>query len=158
MADAARGPRIFVPPPFVFVAGWLVAWICQRQVGFKIDAAGPARVQEALGGAFLAVGLALMAWAFITFLRARTPIVPIRPARVLVTNGPFAFSRNPMYVGLTAAYLGLAGLFNQAWPIVWLPVVLVVLSTTVIAREEVHLRVVFGTTYEIYSKQVRRWF
>ena len=158
MTDAALGPRVFVPPPFVFVGGWLVALMCQRQTGFLIDAAGPGRVQLGVGAGLFSIGIALMSWAVITFLRARTPVVPIRPARVLVTHGPFAFSRNPMYVGLTVAYLGLAGVFNQAWPIVWLPVVLVVLSTTVIAREEAHLRVVFGTTYEIYCRHVRRWF
>lgn len=158
MPDVARGPRVFVPPPFVFVGGWLVAWLCQRQVGFEVDAAGPGRVQVSVGTVLLVAGLGLMGWAMVTFLRARTPVVPIRPARVLVTSGPFAFSRNPMYVGLTTAYLGLAGVFNQAWPIVWLPVVLVVLSATVIAREEAHLRIVFGTTYEIYSSHVRRWF
>ena len=157
MTDPALGPRVFVPPPFVFVGGWLVAWFCQRQVGFLVDAAGPTKLQVEIGAGFLAAGLGLAGWAMITFLRARTPIVPIRPARMLVTRGPFAFSRNPMYVGLSLAYLGLAGVSNQAWPIVWLPVVLVVLSTTVIAREEAHLRVLFGTTYEIYSSQVRRW-
>lgn len=157
MTETSRGPGVVVPPPLFFVAGWVVAWACSHWIGFQIDGAGPNRFQAGFSAALFAGGLGLMGWALITFLRARTPVMPIRPARVLVTKGPFAVSRNPMYVGLTFAYLGLAGILNQAWPIVFLPIVLATLSVLVIDREEAHLRTLFGTTYEIYSNHVRRW-
>src|SRR5262245_3025225 len=104
------GPRIFVPPPLVFVGGWIVAWVLSFSLTFEIDAAGVSTTQEIAGVVALGSGLLLMGWAALTFVRQRTPIVPIRAARLMVTGGPFRFTRNPMYLGLTVAYLGLAAL------------------------------------------------
>ena len=114
-------------------------------------------LQEVVGLAALASGLLLMGWGAVTFIRLRTPVVPIRPARHMVTGGPFRFTRNPMYLGLTIAYVGLAAITNQAWPIVVLPLVLIVLERFVIAREEAHLYSRFGDDYDRYRRQVRRW-
>ena len=146
-----------VPPPLVFVVGWAAAWGLSRRLPFEIDGRGASGVQEVLGAVLVFVGLALVAWAAATFVRARTPIVPIREARVIVTDGPFRFSRNPMYVGLTGLYVGLAVLLNQAWPFVMLPAVLAVVLVFVIGREERYLRSVFRQQYEAYCRRVRRW-
>lgn len=56
-----------------------------------------------------------------------------------MAHGPYRFSRNPMYVGLTVAYVGLWMGLNAVWPIVVLPVVLVALVRLVVKREERHL-------------------
>ena len=157
MSDHLSSPRIFVPPPLIFVAGWIVAWLLSSRQIFEIDAAGASLLQVALGLILGAGGLLFMVWGGATFIRARTPVVPVRPARVVVTDGPFRFTRNPMYLGFTSAYLGLALLLNQAWPIVVLPLVLVVLRRFVIRREEAHLRAKFGEEYERYCRSVRRW-
>lgn len=151
------GPRVFVPPPLFFVGGWIGAWLLHSRVPFEIDGAGPGAVQTLLGVILLGAGLALMGWGIVMFQRSKTPVVPMKPARLVVTHGPYRFTRNPMYLGLTAAYVGLAVLLNFAWPIVFLPVVLLVLSTAVIEREERHLRAKFGTAYEEYCARVRRW-
>src|SRR5687768_7145986 len=118
MSDQVSGPRIFVPPPLVFVGGWLVAWLLSSRLAFEIDAAGASSLQAALGLVRGVGGLLLMVWGGATFIRARTPVIPVRAARVLVTEGPFRFTRNPMYLGFTGLYLGLALLLNQGWPIV----------------------------------------
>jgi protein-S-isoprenylcysteine O-methyltransferase Ste14 len=75
----------------------------------------------------------------------------------LVTSGPYRFSRNPMYVGLSALYLGLALLFNVAWPLALFPVVVMALFRLVIRREERYLAEAFGETYALYAQRVRRW-
>jgi protein-S-isoprenylcysteine O-methyltransferase Ste14 len=148
---------VFVPPPLFFVGGWIVAWLLNRRLPFEIDGAGPTVIQTMLGLIVLGAGLTLMAWGIVTFRRSKTPLVPVQPARVVVTEGPYRFTRNPMYLGLTAAYTGLAILLNLAWPIVMLPIVLLVLSAVVIEREEQHLRTRFGPAYEAYCARVRRW-
>jgi len=157
MADDAAGPRIFVPPPLVFVGGWVISWILSSRVTFDIDGAGASILQTVLGLILMTGGLLLMAWGFIVFFRAGTPVVPVRPASRLVTEGPFRFTRNPMYLGLTAAYVGLAIVLNFAWPIVLLPLVLIVLRALVVSREEAHLRRRFGGEYAEYCANVRRW-
>jgi protein-S-isoprenylcysteine O-methyltransferase Ste14 len=152
-----RGPAVRFPPPFLFVGGFLAAWLLDMLLGFEIDGEGVGLIQAGLGVAAMAVGLAFMLWGLATFARARTPIIPDRPARQLVVHGPYRFSRNPMYVGLTSLYTGLALVLNMAWPLVLLPVVLLTLTALVIVHEERHLRDAFGTTYEEYCRRVRRW-
>jgi len=157
MADRSRGPGVRVPPPFVFVAGWVAAWLLNRRLSLEIDGDGPSLPQQIVGLVLLVAGLALLVWALLTFSRARTAVVPVRPARVLVSHGPHRFSRNPMYLGLSAAYVGLAALLNQAWPILFLPGVLIVLLLGVIQREERHLQDSFPDEYAEYRRRVRRW-
>jgi protein-S-isoprenylcysteine O-methyltransferase Ste14 len=146
-----------VPPPFFFVAGWIVAWFLALFWPLKIDGAGVSVFQSALGVALLAGGLGLMAWALVRFRRARTPIVPIAPARLVVMTGPFRLTRNPMYLGLTAGHLGLALVLNHSWAVIVLPLVLIALSVYVIEREEAHLAATFGDDYARYRQAVRRW-
>jgi protein-S-isoprenylcysteine O-methyltransferase Ste14 len=62
-----------------------------------------------------------------------------------------------MYVSLVALYLALALLMNTWWPIVLLPVVILVIDRTVIAREERYLSSAFPNEYGPYRARVRRW-
>jgi protein-S-isoprenylcysteine O-methyltransferase Ste14 len=114
-------------------------------------------VQLAIGGLAFAAGMVLFAWGLSTFARVRTGIMLQQDATHIVEQGPYRFSRNPMYVGFTASYLGLALFFNVVWPIVLLPVVLIVLTVGVIAREERYMRERFGADYEAYCGRVPRW-
>jgi protein-S-isoprenylcysteine O-methyltransferase Ste14 len=157
MTANPRGPGVRLPPPFIFAAAYLVSWWLDRRLTFEIDGAGAGFRQTLIGMAGLAAGLGLMGWGLVTFIYARTPVVPTRPARQLVRWGPYRYSRNPMYVGITAAYVGLALVTNMAWPLVFLPVALAVLAMSVIAREEQYLRDEFGAEYEDYCRRVRRW-
>jgi len=84
-------------------------------------------------------------------------VIPMSPARAIVVTGPYRFTRNPMYVGLTVAYVGIALLVNMAWPLLTLPAVLIALRLFVIAREERHLRQAFPEAYAAYCARVRRW-
>jgi protein-S-isoprenylcysteine O-methyltransferase Ste14 len=83
--------------------------------------------------------------------------VPGESSSRLVTWGPYRFSRNPMYVGLTIAYLGEAFLLRQVWPAVLLPVVLAYVNWVVIPVEQARLTDVFDAEYVAYQRRVRRW-
>ncbi len=150
------GPAIRVPPPVVFAGGWVAGWYLDRMLEFEIDGAGASVVQLAIGIAVIAAGLALLVWGFRTLVEARTTVRPDRASTTLVTNGPFRRTRNPIYLGLTVLYVGAAIVTNHAWPIVLLPIVLVVLTTAVVHREEAYLHQTFPE-YEVYARRVRRW-
>jgi protein-S-isoprenylcysteine O-methyltransferase Ste14 len=105
----------------------------------------------------VALGLLLIFWGIATFRVHRTAVFPNRPAAHIVRAGPYRFTRNPMYTGMTVAYGGVAFLLNDAWPLVLLPLVLVLLVRLVIAREERYLMSAFPTEYGEYQRQVRRW-
>jgi protein-S-isoprenylcysteine O-methyltransferase Ste14 len=74
----------------------------------------------------------------------------------LVASGPYAYGRNPMYVAWTAGYMGVALVAGTTWPLLLLPVVLVVTQVMVL-REERSLERRFGDAYRSYKASVRRY-
>ncbi len=157
MAIHSDGPGVRFPPPLLFVGGFVAGLLADGVV--PIGLLGPDGRAAAVIGGWSAVGLGLLLtfWAIGTFARARTAVMPHVPARRLVTGGPYRLTRNPMYVGLTFAYAGLALLVDSAWPLLLLPAVLALLARFVVRREERHLERVFGDAYRAYRGRVRRW-
>jgi protein-S-isoprenylcysteine O-methyltransferase Ste14 len=110
-----------------------------------------------IGAAVFVIGAALAAWGWLTFRTAGTTTVPGRTSSHMVTWGPYRFTRNPMYVGLTMAYLGEAGILRHVWPVLLLPLTLAYVALVVIPLEEARLTEVFGKQYESYCGKVGRW-
>lgn len=152
-----KHPGVRFPPPTLFVLGIAAGWLLNRAVPFPIGAWLAAPVRLPLGWAAVAVGAVVIAWGMLTFARARTAIYPTRPARTIVDWGPFRFSRNPMYVGLTAMMAGVGLLIDGAWVLIFIPLVLAALTAFVIRREEAYLAGAFGEEYAAYRARVRRW-
>jgi protein-S-isoprenylcysteine O-methyltransferase Ste14 len=74
----------------------------------------------------------------------------------LVDSGPYAYSRNPMYVAWTLSCVGVALVAGTAWPLLLLPVVLIV-THIVVLQEERNLERRFGAAYQRYKTSVRRY-
>ncbi len=89
--------------------------------------------------------------------RAGTSPFPDQPSNALVTDGPFRFTRNPIYLAFTLITVGLAALRNTRWILVLLGPALAVLHKGVIEREERYLEQRFGEDYRRYRRRVRRW-
>ncbi len=62
-----------------------------------------------------------------------------------------------MYLGMAFLYAGLAILFDSSLALLLLPLVLLVIQTQVIAREEAYLERAFGDEFRSYKQRVRRW-
>ena len=101
--------------------------------------------------------VAVVGAAFAAFRRARTTVIPGRPANALVTAGPYQVTRNPMYVSFVALYIGATLLLNTWWPALLLPVVVFVIDRFVIRNEERYLAAAFPREYAEYRARVRRW-
>jgi len=111
-----------------------------------------------LAGVFiLASGIFLARWGRRTMVAAGTNVIPNKPTLAIVTEGPFRYTRNPLYIGATLAYVGLALIFNSFWPLALLPPLLVVVHWGVVRREERYLEAKFRTQYLVYKESVRRW-
>jgi len=153
-APAHAGVRF--PPPFVYVLGILVGWLLNRWAAWPITA-GPSRTRNVVAAVFALVYVALFFAALTTFRRVGTTLIPNRPASAFVTGGPYAFTRNPMYLSLVALYVAVALWVNSWWALVLLPVVVLVIDRAVIAREERYLGAAFPAEYSAYRTRVRRW-
>ena len=103
-------------------------------------------------------GWILPVWAFRRFRLAGTELDPISEANhTFVTDGPFRLTRNPMYLGLTVATLGMA-VWVGAWPMLAAPVAVFLTANFVhIPFEEAKMRRQFGAEFDDYVRRVRRW-
>lgn len=157
--EKGSGPGVRFPPPFIFVGGILAGWLLGSRVYNLplIPGSVPPIVFRSLGYLLVLIGFGVAAWGMMTFARAHTAIIPNRPASSLVESGPYRFTRNPMYTGMTIAYVGVAVHLNSGWTVLLLPLVLFLLHRFVIRREEKYLSAAFGDTYDAYRARVKRW-
>jgi protein-S-isoprenylcysteine O-methyltransferase Ste14 len=114
-------------------------------------------VTKTVGAVLTIAGLALSGSGAATFRRNRTTVVPHHAVSTLVTRGPYRISRNPMYTGLAAAYVGAALWVGTWWPHIIAPLPMLATHRWVIVPEEEYLKRRFGAEYERYQSEVRRW-
>lgn len=149
-----NAPHTQVRPTVVFAVLFLAGIALDQAAPQVLDV--PHRWRWA-GALLLVAGASLTTWCLVVFGRLGTGIMPDRPARQVVTTGPYGWSRNPMFVGFALMYLGGALFLNAAWTLVLLPVGLAVTTLTVIRHEEHYMRRAFGSEYERYARRVNRW-
>ena len=150
----ADHPQVITWPPLIYLGFLLGAWL----VGHFWPL--PLQLREAnqpLGWLLIILGLFVIASGVRQMTKAGTPVNPRQSTRTLVINGVFHYSRNPLYISLTLIYLGLAVLSQNAWPIIFLVPLLVVVHYGVILKEESYLEKKFGEEYLEYKRTVRRW-
>jgi protein-S-isoprenylcysteine O-methyltransferase Ste14 len=149
-----RYARILVPPPMIFLGALgLGIWLSRtRPIG-----ALPAAWGRPLAVAAFLTAAAVGAAAIRAFRRARTPFVPYLESTAIVTDGPFRFTRNPLYLAATLAYLAAALWWSSLWLLVLLPALLLAMQGLVIGPEERYLTARFGEPYRAYRARVRRW-
>lgn len=115
-------------------------------------------VSQIVAAGFFAGAISLFAPAVGEFKKAGTPVDPFEETKALVATGPFANTRNPLYLGLTLTYVAVALAFRASLPLAVLPAVLSLMNAGVIEREERYLERKFGESYRKYKEQVPRWF
>jgi protein-S-isoprenylcysteine O-methyltransferase Ste14 len=142
------------PPPLIYVGAFLVGYLVHRRFPLSLPESG---IIDFIGGLLVGLGIALALVALRELSSAKTTILPYRPTTSIVETGAFKYSRNPIYFANTLAYVGLSLMLETVWPLILLPIVLVVMDRGVIAREERYLSQKFGEEYEGYRARVRRW-
>ena len=155
-ADRGRGdvPKVVTKPPFIYLGG-LVA-------GLLLDLVLPgdfliSPVQYPLATSFLAIGASVLIATLRRFKEAGTPVEPWKASTALVTDSLYCLTRNPLYLGVAAIYLGLGFLFDSAWIFLCFPAVMAAIHFGVVLPEERYLQRKFGTDYLRYKAAVRRW-
>ena len=117
---------------------------------------GPRPLLRTAGAGLGLLGGGLIAWAMSERRRRSRGRFDLEHPDELVTTGPYAFTRHPMYVGWWLVHLG-AGLYRgSSWSLVTLPAALLVEHPGVL-REEAMLRELFGQAYQEYAAVVPRY-
>ena len=146
---------VLVPPPVALVLCVFAGWLAGRV--WPTPFLPPDAPRWALGGALIALGLAIGLWAVVEFRRARTSVRPDRPTTAVLSTGPYRRSRNPIYLSMFVIVAGLAVALDYLWQFAALIVLYAVLRWGVVAREEAYLTRKFGAAYTNYAARVRRW-
>lgn len=110
-----------------------------------------------IGILFMAAGLLLALRCRALFLQHRTTMSPYATPVVLITAGPFRFSRNPAYLAMAAILFGSAVVMGSVLPFVFTALFIAIIEMLFIPVEERMLEEAFGGEYREYRKEVRRW-
>lgn len=147
-------PGILAPPPLIFATPLVLGSLLDHVVPLAIL---PGALARWSGFVLMVAALVIAAAAMREMRRARTAVDPYTPSTALVRSGPFARSRNPIYVALILLSLGVALLANVLWCALLVLPAVVVLRRFVIAREEAYLERRFGDEYRSYCADTPRW-
>jgi protein-S-isoprenylcysteine O-methyltransferase Ste14 len=147
---------VIAAPPLLFGAALIVAFGLHALHPSHLVSSATSALRLA-GIASIVVGLLLSITVVRVFGRARTQVSPYRETTSFVCTGPYRYTRNPDYIGQTLLYSGIALLANSWWPLILLPLVLVMIHRGVVRREERYLEAKFGQEYRDYLTRVPRW-
>jgi protein-S-isoprenylcysteine O-methyltransferase Ste14 len=158
-SSSGSGPSdVVVFPPVIPVTGFLIGILLEWTLPLRAWIPQPWHFPiRAVGLAVLAVGVAGFIWMVATMRAARTPIHNAKTPTALVENGPFRWSRNPMYLFGSFAYAGLAMALVLPWSLALLAAVVVAIHYGVVLREEAFLERRFGEAYLRYKARTPRW-
>lgn len=149
-----HGPAFRIWPPVSvggpLVAGLLVSWLTG-------DPLGVSPASTVVGWLLVAAFVVWNGWALAAIARHRTALLPGGETTTVIDRGPFARSRNPLYLGLLAGSAGVALLAGSLWALVALPVEWALLRWGAVLPEEQYLASKFGDAYADYCGRVRRW-
>lgn len=155
--DISHQPNTIPWPPLIYLPGVALGFILNWLLPLPWITRPLSEILFAFGWLIAAGGIAMIAMAIRAMRRANTTLRPHRGADHLVTTGPFALTRNPLYVGNTMIMIALGLISGIAW---FLPLAIIGACLTqklAIEREEKHLEAKFGKRWRDYSKKVRRW-
>ena len=152
MAETDRGAGVMFPPPFVYLGLWLLGPVLDRLLGLT-----PLLIPGGFSALFLFPGFILIGIAIGLFRRRGENPNPATVTGGIIDTGIYALTRNPMYLGMSIAYPGLAILLHSLGALLLWPIAVTIIRTQVIAREERYLEAKFGAAYLDYKARVRRW-
>ena len=143
-----------VLPPAYFLGAILLAVVAHYLMPLMPVVAGP---WHWAGAALIPIGLAFIVLPARQFQTRGTTIKPFQDATVLVSDGFFAVSRNPMYLGMVIVVGGVAVLLGSLSPFIVVASFAIVLDRRFVLPEEKALEQSFGNAFREYRTRVRRW-
>ena len=141
-------------PPFIYLGAIVLGLLLHLVWPLRLVAPS---LNIPVGTAVTVLAIALFVSAVRTFRAAGTPVPGNLPTTTIVRNGPYRFTRNPIYLAFSLIHLGLALLVNSLAMLITLVPAVAVMSLVVIPREERYLEARFPSDYMSYKASVRRW-
>ena len=155
--NEADSPNIIMMPPMAGVISIVATLILQLIYAPWWIPGFPSFFMIGLGLLLVVVGFSIGHSATTVFDEAGTNVDPSKPALIIVDQGPYRYTRNPMYVGLLLVHLGLGLIGSLDWVLITTPALWLFLHFGVVLREESYLTNKFGEDYTQLLSKTRRW-
>ncbi len=110
-----------------------------------------------IGAISIIFGFTVMIWAWLQFKKTKTAICPTAKSSLIVTNGLYRYTRNPMYLGMLTILLGASFLMGAMQSMLAPAAFFLIIDKVFIPYEEDKLTTQFGEGYTEYVESVRRW-
>ncbi len=150
-------PGVIVFPPLIPLTVLVVGAVLDWLFPLSIISVVPFWPRAVLGAALFALGIAMAVLAERTFERVGTNVNPFRPSLAIARDSIYGRLRNPMYVGMGLALIGVILAFGLEWTFVLFVASVFVLHYGVVLREERYLERKFGDDYRAYKQSVPRY-
>ena len=157
MSDARESPNKYPLPPILTLGMMVLCYLLDRFLPLGWEPEQVTNLMRGAGYLLIVVGLALDIWAFMTFRKFSANMMPHKGATHLITTGPFAHSRNPIYLANVLLVAGIGFAIGSRWFLFGAVALFFLLGELVIKREEKHMAENFPETWPDYEKLVRRW-
>jgi len=157
MKPTDERPNSFPWPPVILLCSLIGGVLLGFLVPMQFAAGASADIVQGLGIFTILAGVALLGLSMVELRKHKTTVHPNHGAMRLVTSGPFAISRNPIYLGNVVLLIGLGLLLVNPWMFLAAIVCGYLVQVLAIVREEAHLEHKFGKAWRDYRKRVRRW-
>lgn len=154
MSEAIDSPNVIARPPLIYLVSLLAGSLLEL---FWPAPFAPGLAATLVGIALVIGALVLFSLAARRFQAAGTPLPTNQTPQRIVQDGPYGWSRNPIYLAMTLLHLGIALWVNSLWLLLALAITFGVMVVGVILREERYLAARFGEEYLSYKARVRRW-
>ena len=110
-----------------------------------------------VGVLFIGIGTWLNIWADCLFKTKNTTVKSFKKTTYFIQEGPFRFTRHPMYLGMVIILVGVAILLGSISPFICPFGFFIAMSVVFIPREEKALEKAFGQAFTNYKRRVRCW-
>ncbi|CAG4934128.1 MULTISPECIES: isoprenylcysteine carboxylmethyltransferase family protein [Acidithrix] len=143
-----------IPPPLLFVLATTSALALDKKSKIRIKSGTKMTV---IGRLAIQVGITISTWSLLTMKKHSQNPNPNVEKTELIQDGPFKFSRNPIYLGAALSNFGAAIANGSITGVVLNSAVLVVIDKIIIPKEEAYLTATFSDEYNTYQSRVARW-
>ena len=155
MTDTEDKPDVGIHPPTLFFAALIVGYTIRVFVGGFLPL--PGLIAEAVGGLMMLASLMAMVGGVSAFSEKAEELRPATPSKSLLTDGPYRYSRNPIYLGMVLFGAGFGLATENLWIILTTAAAGLIINFLVIPQEEAYLERRFGVDYREFKERVRRW-
>ncbi len=155
MTTSTDNAGVIARPPLLYLLALIAFLLLRWQWPLPIVSQTTAMLVAGIALGTLSVGLGL--WGRAVLLSSGTNLDPKATTTAIVTDGPYRFTRNPIYVALAGLLLGFTLGFDDWWGAIVLMPLLAVMHGGVILREENYLERKFGKEYREYKVRVARY-